>query len=241
MLLDLAKHGDDFVRYLLAVGKSGTEEEIRHRLKENSLLFCNRFDDIWWMELNYINYLYGDLLEQIFRWVQGPLVLTQKEQIPMNGVGENDIHLVSFSADCLKENQHNLHKSFRKFNTKSTAKFLKLKYWICEDAKLAKELGIETPGDIYMLREAETPFNNKKANIDICDFPFTSERLVTSQELSEDLEKSWTKIMKQCLDQPIIIHEFSQFEELRFRYGSNVLVVYCDPKKHGVKVYKQLL
>ena len=159
----------------------------------------------------------------------------------MNGVGENDIHLVSFSADCLKENQHNLHKSFRKFNTKSTAKFLKLKYWICEDAKLAKELGIETPGDIYMLREAETPFNNKKANIEICDFPFTSERLVTSQELSEDLEKSWTKIMKQCLDQPIIIHEFSQFEELRFRYGSNVLVVYCDPKKHGVKVYKQLL
>lgn len=78
-----------------------------------------------------LNYLYGDLVEQLFRWVQGPVELTQKEQIPMNTVGENDIHLISYSENCLKDNQHKLHKTFRKLNTKSTFKFSKMKYWIC--------------------------------------------------------------------------------------------------------------
>jgi hypothetical protein len=59
---------------------------------------------------------------------------------------------------------------------------------VVNDAKIAKQLGINTnnAGDVYVLKEARTPFNPAEGNIAIADFPFTSERLLTNKELRTD-------------------------------------------------------
>lgn len=43
-------------------------------------------------------------------------------------------------------------KKFRLFNTKNVFKSIHLKYWVCDDAKIAKQIGISTEGDLYVLR-----------------------------------------------------------------------------------------
>jgi hypothetical protein len=99
----------------------------------------NKFDDIWFWELDLINYFFGDLLEQIFNFYQGPLRLTQAEQVLMNESGENDIHIVSYYPGSFSDPEALKRlKTFRKFNTKNTDKFFHFKYWAIEDEKLAQ-------------------------------------------------------------------------------------------------------
>ena len=158
----------------------------------------NKFDDIWFWELDLINYFFGDLLEQIFNFYQGPLKLTQAEQILMNECGENDLHIVSFlpggfsDPEALKKL-----KTFRKYSTKNTDKFFHFKYWVVEDEALAQQIGINTsqPGDIYLLRQAETVFNASKPNVNLCDFPYSSERLLKAEDLVTNIEQSYARIV----------------------------------------------
>jgi hypothetical protein len=75
VLLDLSKHGEDFIQYLKARNPE-TEDQIRKRVEQNSLLLVNKFDDIWWFEIDLINYFFGEMLEQVFNFYQGPLLLT---------------------------------------------------------------------------------------------------------------------------------------------------------------------
>lgn len=124
--------------------------------------------------------------------------------------------MVSYGENCFKDKEaHKLHKALRKFSTKNTDKFFHFKYWIVEDLELAKKLGIEKPGDVYCIRETETPFNTKPANLDICDFPYTSERLLTVQEITDSIEGAFAKIVKLGFDAPIIVHNYMQFNLLR--------------------------
>jgi hypothetical protein len=43
-----------------------------------------------------MNFFYGELLEQIFNFYQGPLRLETAEQLLMNQSGDNDFHIISF-------------------------------------------------------------------------------------------------------------------------------------------------
>lgn len=109
----------------------------------------------------------------------------------MNESGENDIHIVSYYPGSFSDPEALKRlKTFRKFNTKNTDKFFHFKYWAIEDEKLAQQIGINTkePGDIYLLRQAETVFNSNKPNVDLCDFPFSCERLIKADDLISNIE-----------------------------------------------------
>lgn len=74
-----------------------------------------------------------------------------------------------------------------------------IKFWVVEDEAIAKQLGMQTSedshGDVYTIKEAETPFNLKKANIEIQDFPFTSERLLKYTDMDNDNDRSFVRIV----------------------------------------------
>jgi hypothetical protein len=105
--------------------------------------------------------------------------LTKLDELIANSVGENNFHFVTFGPNNI--DNKDFHKIFRKLNLLSTDKILNLNYWIVEDAKLAEQIGINTSnaGDVYVLREAQTPISPAKGNITIEDYPYTSERLFT--------------------------------------------------------------
>ena len=100
----------------------------------------------------------------------------------MNQSGENDIHLIVYHEGALSDPEAvKKLKTFRKFNTKNTDKFFHLKFWVLQDPKLAEQLGIKTQGDLYMLRQTQTPYHTAKPNVSVCDYPFTSEKLLTNE------------------------------------------------------------
>ena len=66
-----------------------------------------------------------------------------------------------------------------------------------------------------MLRQTETVFNTKKPNVDLCDFPYTSERLIKAEDLVHNIEQSYAKIVELAFDSPIIVHNYMQFGLLR--------------------------
>lgn len=94
---------------------------------------------------------------------------------------------------------------------------------------------------MYLVRESETAFNQNFPNLDIYDFPFTSEKLLTQKEMAEDLKGSFAKIMYMCFESPIIVHNFMSYAKLMEKYNQNAVVIYCDPAKHGVQTYNQIL
>lgn len=70
--------GEAYLEFLKKRNPS-TENHVQKQIETNSFLLVNKFDDIWFWELDLINYFFGDLLEQIFNFYQGPLKLTQAE------------------------------------------------------------------------------------------------------------------------------------------------------------------
>ena len=52
-----------------------------------------------------------------------------------------------------------------------------------DDKELAHKLQIDTsrPGDVYLIRETNTPYNSKPANVEISGFEFTSEKFLTKE------------------------------------------------------------
>ena len=52
-----------------------------------------------------------------------------------------------------------------------------------DDKELADKLHIDTsrPGDVYLIRETDTPYNPKTANVEISGFEFSSERFLTKE------------------------------------------------------------
>lgn len=242
-LLDVEMYGEVFVEFLKKRNPTKADD-VPAQFAKNDFLLVNKFDDMWWHDMNLVTYFREAFFDEIFNFYQGTLMLQNHDVILMNQCGENDVHLVSYVPNAFTDHdaQKKL-KYFRMFARKNTDKFFHFKYWVIEDEKLAKELGINTSGhgDIYCLREAETPFNPKKPNISVSDFPFTSEKLLKYEDVEANIDQSWVKIQQLIFESPIIVHNYHDFNMLRQKYQNNCLVVYCDPAKHGVTTYNQVL
>ena len=183
-----------------------------------------------------MNYFYGELLEQIFNFFQGPLKLISSEQLVMNQSGDNDFHVIAFVPEHLREQGLKNLKNFRKFNTKNTDRFFHFKYWMVEDKALAQQLGMATEdvnsGDVYLLRPA-SPYNLEKSNIKLCGYDYSSKKLLSSEEILADVSGSVTyaKILENAFNSPLIIRDFMQYGVLTQKFKTNTLVIYCDPEK----------
>ena len=83
-------------------------------------------------------------------------------------------------------------KVFRQFNRVNTDRNFKNKFWILEDEKLAKDLGIQTIGDIFLIKEVHHIWNpqskssSQKQKISVADFPFTK------------MPYGWKQVQIQC-------------------------------------------
>jgi hypothetical protein len=76
--IDLDQNYDALVAYLKERNPK-TAEQTEEQIKTHAFLLANQYDDIWYWELDLINYFYGELLEQIFNFFQGPLKLISAE------------------------------------------------------------------------------------------------------------------------------------------------------------------
>jgi hypothetical protein len=148
----------------------------------------------------------------VVNFYQGPFPLTKLEEVVLRQSGENDCHLVVFKEDVFKNDEElQKLKKFRLFNTKNVFKSIHLKYWVCDDAKIAKQLGLTTEGDLYILRQTQTPFCDKPPNISICDYPYTVEKIATAEKMNSHPDETYAKIFGYVLDSPIIVHDFMEF------------------------------
>ena len=158
------------------------------------------------------------------------------EQVVMNQSGDNDFHVVAFVPQHLREETLRNLKNFRKFNTKNTDRFFHFKFWLVEDPDLAKQLNISTDdsnaGDIYIIRPS-SPFNLGKANVKLCGYDYTSNRILTQEETSKDTSgaQSYARILEHAFNSPIIIRDYMQFAVLTQKFKTNTLVIYCDPDR----------
>jgi len=182
----------------------------------------------------------------VFDFYQGPQKLLEPEQLVIFQSPESTLHFVVYDKDAFKtkdtEAMRRL-KNFRKFNTKNTDKQFHLKFWMCDDEKLAKGLGIDTSksGDIYLLREAETALNQSKKNTEVAGYPFTSSMILSHEEIQENVEKSFREILNYAINVPIIINDAQELYTLRNKFTLNILLVYCNPEIHGRDTYNELL
>jgi hypothetical protein len=60
--LDLDQHYDALASYLKERNPK-TAEQAEEQIKSHSFLLANQYDDIWYWEIDIINYFYGELLE----------------------------------------------------------------------------------------------------------------------------------------------------------------------------------
>ena len=72
---------------------------------------------------------------------------------------------------------------------------------------MAEKLKIDTtqPGDVYLVREAETAFNPTRGTVDIQGYSYSSERALTKKQVREDEELAKGTLSKLVLDSPIVI------------------------------------
>ena len=92
----------------------------------------------------------------------------------------------------LKEETTKVLKNFRKFNTKNTDRFFHFKYWLLEDEVLASQLKIDNkPGDVYLVRPS-SPYNLGKPNAKLCNYDYTSEKILSHDQLKNDTMGSQT-------------------------------------------------
>ena len=134
-------------------------------------------------------------------------------------------------------------KKFRQYHNNSEHMAGNYKFWLLEDSEIAKRLGIETQegatGDIYIVRQAGTPFNKAKACCNVFGFQFSSEKVITGQEVQANPDEGIKRLQELSFDAPMVVHD-----EVGFRkklLGLPTLVIYCDPKIHGVETFKKVM
>ncbi len=110
---------------------------------------------------------------EILNYFKGPDLLISEAQLVLYHSGDNDVHVVGYCGDLsVQANQDKL-KKFRQFHNNSEHMAGNYKFWLLEDPVVAKTLGIDTErvtGDIYVVRQADSPFNRSKASADIFGF-----------------------------------------------------------------------
>ena len=201
ILVDMKTDGEVLIDFLKRRSLK-TADEVQQQIETNSFIFANKFDDIWFWDLEIIKYFFGDILEQVFNWYQGPLQLKDMNQLLMFQSGQNDIHFISYAPDCFTDRESiKAQKTFRKFHVKNTEKQFHFKFWILQDKELAEKLKIDTtkPCDIYMMREAETPYNPEvppeHKRVIVNDFNFESQKFLTVEDVETDAENCFAKIL----------------------------------------------
>lgn len=171
--------------------------------------------------------------------------LNAGEQLLLNQSGDNDFHVIAYTPNENRVEVMKKLKNFRKFNTKNTDRFFHVKYWFVGDKELAEQLKIDTSesaiGDIYLVRPASN-FNLNKLNARIKDYDYSSQKLLTSDDIDKDPQgmKSYAKILEQAFNSPIIVRDYMQFAMLTQKFKTNVFVVYCDPD-NDPHLYTRLL
>ena len=222
-----------------------TADQAEEQVTTHQFLLANQYDDIWYWEMDLINYFYGEVLEQIFNFYQGPLRLEAPEQLVLNQSGDNDFHVVAWVPPGKREETSKVLKNFRKFNTKNTDRFFHYKFWVVESYELAGELGINTAddsaGDLYLVRPAG-PLNQDASSATLCGYEYSSRRILTGAELQSDVSgsASYGKILEHAFNSPIIVRDYMQFGVLTQKFKTNTLVVFCDPAKEPVR-YQQVI
>lgn len=186
--IDLAENRQAFTEFLQERNPNTDAEK---QINESAFVQVNRTDDLWFWDVELVHFFYGEILEQIFNFYQGPMPLLAPEQLLMNQCGENDIHLAVYmpslegKSDEEKSQIFKQYKAYRKYNTKNTDKYFHIKMWQVSEEKLAEELGISTKpedaGDIYMLRQS-SHYNENKSNIKLADYDFESVRIAKRDE-----------------------------------------------------------
>lgn len=71
-------------------------------------------------------------------------------------------------------------------------------------------------------------------------YDFISERILTSDKVSEDIQGSYAAILQHAFNSPVVVHDYMAFAMLNQKFKTNMLVIYCDPKHHP-KEYRKIL
>ena len=117
------------------------------------------------------------------------------------------------------------------------------KFWLLEDAEIAQKLNIDTSeganGDIYVVRQAGTPFNRAKPCMDVFGFQFSSERIITGKQAQANPDEAVKRLQELSFDAPMMVHDEVKFRKMLL--GLPTLLIYCDPKIHGAETYKRIM
>jgi len=107
-------------------------------------------------------------------------------------------------------------------------------YWVVSDEAMAKQMGINTNeenvGDIYMLRKQSAFTKGISPNILLNNYEFSSERILTGEDLTSTTTESRDKILNYAFNSPVMIKDYRQFFSLANMFKAVIVVVYCDPK-----------
>ena len=167
--VDMDKNEDLFMKFLKGRDSILNMDE---QIQNNTFILANKDDDIWFWDETLLTYFQGELLGQIFNFYGGVRTLHDEHELMISQT-ENDNHFIMFWKDFSKENKRKL-KNFRRFQTKNTDAFLKIRFWYIKNEELAKRLGINTDGeigDMYFLKEW-TKYNQLKATVIIDEKEF---------------------------------------------------------------------
>ena len=222
--IDLDKNGTLFSDTLK--GRSASRS-IDEQIQENTFILANKDDDIWFWDDMLITYFQGELLEQIFNFYNGVRELHDEHEL-MISLTDNDNHFITFWKDHDKENNKKL-KNLRRFQTKNTDSFLKMKFWTVKDEELAKRLGIDTNGefgDWYLLKEC-TKYNQLQTTVNFQEKNFYVQKINNICDISKGIEYH-IQLVNIALSFPIIVHDFMGFAQLYSKYQSPTLIVYWE-------------
>jgi len=142
-----------------------------------------------------------------------------------------DNHFVVFSKEKSKESDKKL-KNMRRFQTKNTDAFLKLKYWILRDENFAKKLGIDTEGaigDLYLIKEC-TKSNMLDATVNLDGKEIHVKKVNNISDVTQST-KLYIDIVSIVLAFPVVVHDFMTFAQFYTKYQSPAIIIYCD-KNH---------
>ena len=157
--------------------------------------------------------------------------------IPASSTGNNDLHIVAYAPDLASKADADALKNFRKLNIENTAQktVFNYRYWLVSDKEVAAKLKIDTtkPGEVYLIREANTPFNQEKANVNIHGFELSSQKLLTREQISEREDECRISLAKITLMAPIVVKDANVFRELCMMFKTDTLLVYASPEAHG--------
>ena len=220
-----------------------TADKVEKQFEENQFLLMNKYDDIWFWQRELMANLYGTIADQIFSFLRGPMILTAEEWLLINQSGDNDLHIITYCEDLKDQKAIDALKDFRKFNTKNQNNIFHYKFWMLEDKELANKLKIDTErqGDVYLVREAETPFNKQGGDVDISGYSFSSEKFLTAEQMRDNLEESYANLAKLALNAPVVIHDQRTFYEMCSMFKTDTLIIYCNPQVHGQATYEKVI